>query len=67
MHLAQGVVLAEHHAEYGGDVPSDGPERADELASKAAEAAFRAVEDDGWRAPCNRTAGGPVAARMEVK
>jgi hypothetical protein len=30
-----------------GDVPTDGPERADELASKAAEAALRAVEDNG--------------------
>jgi len=36
MHLAQRVALAERHAEYDGDVPSDGPERPDELALKAA-------------------------------
>jgi hypothetical protein len=65
MHLAQRVALAERHAECGGDVPSDGPERAEELASKAAEAAFRAVEDNGWRAPCNllRAATGAAAGR----
>jgi hypothetical protein len=48
IHLAQRGAPAERHAEYGGgDVPTDGPERADELASKAAEAALRAVEDNG--------------------